>query len=682
MKKLFFGLAALLLAGLTSCSSDDVVVDQNKVLDKDQSFFANIAICSTDAITRADYNNQNDPEFDKGTSAENDINSIFLIFYDADGNRVSTTQVRKENNNLVDDKTKYPDGTYQESGDIIYHGVVQIDVKHGSQIPAYVMCFINPITSTNFEINEDFSTLANLKQTTRPAIINGHGQFAMSKSVYWGRDIVADKDNQLIVATPLKSKDGGYATSDNSYQLFPTYEEAAKATGNSVVDIYVERYAAKVALTVNQSNPIIDLNNGYQLVFTPEYWAVNAYESETYICKSFLSTQKDESNNFIELTYEDLVKALKGTSTKVWKWNNPEYHRCYWAQSPAYYAEDYPRVADDLENKEYILGYYSYEDMKKNADGTLAAKARNLTEDTEKSMAIYVRENTVSGSALAAAAADPSASPKAAIASAVIVGSYKLKKISQAGTDDSPATYGDITTDMFYVMGNATNGYTVFENTDNMRDYFVRTTIKFVDNANNAFFDYDNGMYSTNTNITEALYKKYFIVKHPDANARDGLVIDSRFVTIQLDKNHITEIEEKGLYAYMDNKYVQVTSANIDEVNKQMLYAAGTTQGYYGGKAFYNIPIKHLGFYRDNNANANKMGTESTFDWTKCQSGDFGLVRNHSYSIVVSKIEGLGNGIPEPDVPIVPPTDPEDYYIGARIIVLNWAVVPEQKVTL
>lgn len=649
-KSLILGMTSLLMAGLASCSSDEPIANNDGPLTADQSFYANIQISNTETISRASandyvYKNDEDPAFDKGTDEENQISSIYLIFYDKDGKRVSTTQVRKDNNGGGESVN---DG----SGEVIYKGIVQIDVKHGSNKPAYVMCFINPITSANFDINPDFATLESLQATTRPSIIDTKNNFAMSKSVYWGHDRVTDLDNQKIVATPLAE----------GVQLFDTYAKAESASGSGIVDIYVERYAAKVSLELAdkaQKNTII-LDNEYTLEFIPEYWAVNAYESSTYICKSFLS---DDGDDF---TYDELVATLKGPDNyPVWKWNNPDYHRCYWAQSPSYYEEAYPRVADDIYDNgadAYSLGYYSYNEMAKNASDALAAKARKI--EGNKETTIYARENTVSGAALAKAAEDANASPKAAIASAVVVGYYKLKKGGQ-----------DVDTKMFYVMGNATNGYTVFKNTTEMKNYFVRTTVKFAkDGEGNEFFDYDNGNFlEGNTS-----YEKYFTVVHPYAASREEVVIDSRFVTIQLTEN----AKNSGLYALMNNKYVEVTDKNFDEINKQMFYAAGTVQGYNGGKVFYNIPIKHLGFYREGNANVGKTGTESTFDWKRCYSGDFGLVRNHSYSIVIDNIKGLGNGIPNPEDPIVPPTDPEEYFVSARIIVLNWAVVPTQHVEL
>ena len=673
MKKLLIlGLAGIFASGLASCTRD---ADSNgwaygTPLDKDQSFFANINICGTEAMTRAaladdaellpdNYDPSQEPSFGEGTTDENKVTTIYLIFYDENGDRVATTQVRKDNQNTAHDGRN-------DSENSFYSGVVQIDVKHGSLPPAYVMAFVNPITSTNFEINPNFATLTELEKTTRPRIIDDNNNFAMSKSVYYGTNRVTGEKNQRIMATPL-----------GEGKLFTT-SEAAKAAmdadtdnnSDAVVDIYVERYAAKVNFSIaSDANKGITVDE-HTLTFVPEFWAVNAYESNTYITKSFFKPNEQTGELDAVLTYDEMNDALRGSAAKAWYWNSPEHHRCYWAQSPAYYMENYPRVADDITDAVsyaaggFALGYYSYNDMVTNADGSLIAKARKLTDNTDAGRPIYARENTVAGKALIAAYEDPYASPKAAIASVALVGHYELngKKL-----DDN---------EFFYVMGNATNGYSFFEDDDDMLNYFVRTTIPFAKNANGTqmFFNYNNMTFTDNT------YKKYFKIEHPGLATRGELVIDSRFVTIQLDPSQITD--NTPLYALIDGEYTQVTTENIDLVNQQMLYAAGTVQGFNGGKAYFTIPIKHLGFYRSDNANKGKNANDKDFDWTEVQSGDFGLVRNHIYSIIVDNINGLGNAIPNPDDPIVPPTDPEEYFIGARIIVLNWAVVPTQHVTL
>lgn len=684
MKKfLFLGLVALMAAGISSCS-DDAVADQSgnttKPLDSDQSFFVNIAVQSAGTATRAEGDEDPDvtkePGFDKGTEIENHINTIFLVFYDQNGDRVATTQVRKENASVDTDGRN-------ESENHIYGGVVQIDIKHGSLPPAYVMAFINPITATNFEINPEFASLKAMQQVTRDKIIDDQNRFAMSKSVYYGTDRVTGRQDEKIVATPLTNG-----------QLFTTKESAEAALtadAGSVVDVYVERYAVKVQFSLDKdANKTLELTGtDYTLEFVPEYWAVNSYESTTYATKSFFSVTADGHVDYENsLSFATLNRAFGGTdNTAPWFWNSAQHHRCYWAQSPAYYANKYPRVADDILDKQttygpsggYALGYYSYKEMQDNASNKLNAKARNLNASDQSTMPIYARENTVAGTALQNAAKDPFASPKAAIPSVVLVGHYNLKDKSGAA----------VTTSRFYIMGNATNGYTLFKNNDEMLNYFVQTTVPFAtEEGGETFFNYVNGEF-TNYN-----YKDYFVIEHPKASVRGSLaeensdnqkalILDSRFVTVQIDKAKLRQLsEDYPLYAYLNGKYVLVDENNVDAVNQQMMYTAGMVQGFDGGKAYFTIPIKHLGFYRAGNTNAGKNANDKDFKWTDVRTGDFGLVRNHVYSIIVDNIMGLGNGIPNPNDPIVPPTDPEEYFIGARLIILNWAIVPSQHVTL
>ena len=58
------------------------------------------------------------------------------------------------------------------------------------------------------------------------------------------------------------------------------------------------------------------------------------------------------------------------------------------------------------------------------------------------------------------------------------------------------------------------------------------------------------------------------------------------------------------------------------------------------------------------------------------------MVRNHSYSIKVSKILDLAPGIGGDDVPIVPPKTPSDYFMAYSVNILKWAVVPVQNTKL
>lgn len=69
-------------------------------------------------------------------------------------------------------------------------------------------------------------------------------------------------------------------------------------------------------------------------------------------------------------------------------------------------------------------------------------------------------------------------------------------------------------------------------------------------------------------------------------------------------------------------------------------------------------------------------------DWSKVRVGDFGIVRNHSYDIAVTVINGLGTGIGGKNNPIVPPAEENRYYLAYSVNILQWALVPVQNVKL
>lgn len=74
------------------------------------------------------------------------------------------------------------------------------------------------------------------------------------------------------------------------------------------------------------------------------------------------------------------------------------------------------------------------------------------------------------------------------------------------------------------------------------------------------------------------------------------------------------------------------------------------------GRAYYYVPIKHLG------------GTDA--------NAKYGIVRNHFYKITLSGITGFGTPVYDPEKvvdPIVPTY--EDTYLAARVQVLQWRVV-------
>lgn len=101
------------------------------------------------------------------------------------------------------------------------------------------------------------------------------------------------------------------------------------------------------------------------------------------------------------------------------------------------------------------------------------------------------------------------------------------------------------------------------------------------------------------------------------------------------------------------------TTPTFTEVDKAKVLAAieaSKAEIRKGGKAYYYVPIKHLG-------NTGELA-------------EYGIVRNHFYKITLSGIKGFGTPVYNPDQ-VVKPVVPtyEDTYLAARVQVLQWRVV-------
>lgn len=101
------------------------------------------------------------------------------------------------------------------------------------------------------------------------------------------------------------------------------------------------------------------------------------------------------------------------------------------------------------------------------------------------------------------------------------------------------------------------------------------------------------------------------------------------------------------------------TTPTFTEVDKSIVLAAieaSKAEIRKGGRAYYFVPIKHLG----------KTG----------EVAEYGIVRNHFYKITLSGIKGFGTPVYNPDQvvkPVVPTYD--DTYLAARVQVLQWRIV-------
>lgn len=105
------------------------------------------------------------------------------------------------------------------------------------------------------------------------------------------------------------------------------------------------------------------------------------------------------------------------------------------------------------------------------------------------------------------------------------------------------------------------------------------------------------------------------------------------------------------------------TTPTFTEVDKATVLAAieaDKAEIRMGGRAYYYVPIKHLG---STDANADAIA-------------EYGIVRNHFYKITLTGITGFGTPVYDPNK-VVEPAVPtyENTFLAARVQVLQWRVV-------
>ena len=654
--KFLYGALGLLALGVTACSSDEPVIENGKV-ESDATRYLSIQLASPNEGTRA---------FDHGTTNESAVDRLDFLFYDAAGNPTSKLQTflkgSTTNNELKDeDFSNAANGSEFESGNVtrIWTSVVPVELVQGQNLPAQVVCLVNATAEAATELST--KSLDDVRDVARTYYNNGE-MFLMSNSVYFGQNVLTGQANQRLCATPINANAQLFSTEDEAKNAI-TAANAAGATDAAkaaLVNIYVERLAAKVGLTLGENavQPV-SLYNGdnkggtVTVNFTPEYWLMNAVSNDNYITKRYGIAGTDPKEPIMKPTYADISSAFAGTKMAD-KWNDPANHRSYWGCSPSYYTAEYPLVSDQVNDlkdftTDYNNKYYSYNEVVAQANNSISAQAIAANNGTfsivntgAKAIGyIYTRETTTSINKIKNTAENPAAT----VASAVIVGSYKVGDAEAAST--------------FYVDANNNNNYNSTEKKGTQGTFYSNVNNVKAALTNRQFIVFTDAAGTTPAGVD------IFTVKHPDYAVRQKLAnpnIAGRLVTIQMET-----VPTTAVYYFDGANYVPVTAANLADVNAQLV-SVGYMNMYNNGRAFFNIPIRHLGFRDESYDNG-------TYKWGEMQLGELGLVRNHVYSITVNSIYGIGTGLRSDDQPIVPAKDQVNQYIAMRLNILAWNVV-------
>lgn len=645
MKKSFiFAAGALLSLGFSACNSDEP--ENSNVAQKDEDRYLRVNIVNSTTGSRA-------ADFEPGTAEENYVQFMLMDFYDNSGNfvyRANSSNIHEitwdpEN---VDGPTG-PDGNAGNVGKVGSY-IVKIGIDKSQNLPSYVMCYINPV---EWGQNTRAVAMEDLRNEKRKDYKNGNDHFAMNNSCYFGKDDVTGLTNVKISGTPIKAE-----------LLYKSYEEADES-GTASVNIYVERYAAKVKLTMettpkdgayaaggkgiyayNGTTAVGGSAINYSLKFTPEKWTINADAPDMFAVKNF---QAIEGNPVA--TFAQVSEYLGNWSNTLW--NDAPNYRSYWSCSPAFFAKDFPEVSDQISDKAgasstgagkvvapYALKYYSYNQIC-GADGNGVSSFATGVK--------YALENTMGKPAFA------SRNPKAAVPTVLIVGKYKA---TYNGTviPDGTSFYINGTSMYFKeIPAGVTNG--------------VRMIDKFIADQQIVYVKTgDNYTLLRADNMGDAEFE----VSHPAKAVRGDNLVPERFVTLQLKSVPATT---KLYYIPTGGGFTEITEGNINLVNTVLWQQSGVSYAYTDGKCYYSIPIWHLGMKENT---VDKPLENNVLVWDKLRVGDLGLVRNHVYNLEVDAITGLATGINDLDNPIVPPMDQDEYWIKYQINILNWRIVPTQ----
>ncbi len=658
-KEFLYGTLALGLV-FTACKSDDLTIEENNgngVAETAQTLYVKMAIKGgNQAGTRAgtDGNPVEDTvDFDKG-EGESEVQNAYFVFYDNNGNVVGDyVQVDLKNPTTA----PTPDGTVES----YYESVVSVGIRKGENNPTQVVCYINPTTPVDLT-----KPLYEIQTVTRKAVTRTDGNttlFPMSNSVYYGSNA---GEIAPTIAVPI-----------NADQLFDS-KDAALAATDKTIEVFVERYAAKLAFSHKDVNPFTTTSTVYAtdgtstdpevvLTFVPERWALNAEAKETFVIKSFRMPNAAGgimTDNYTWAAANEVINKNSGN----WVWNNPAYHRSYWACSPAYFTAEYPEVASDVDPAVLHQKYYSYAELENGA----GFEAGNTTPQ-------YFKETTVGRKAL------DSENPQAAVASVILVGHYELTVAGGDAVKSAFYTYsrGKSTEKpgVYFPAQTGTANSTVAGGGSMMMRFLQELTCLYK-REGEVYTRFNPNNAADLATLVGALE-----IKRPDADVIGEMKVPSRYLTLQLTGTGFDNIYVANGDGYKaigdgENKISQ-TEANqviMQQVQFCNYYASteDATNANAGGKAYFNIPVLHYGWYRASNGHT----ATSKIDWSNLQVGDLGIVRNHSYSVNVTAINGLGTAISDYEAPIVPPADTKEQYVSYKVNILKWAVVPAQNVEL
>ena len=308
-KRMLF--AALFAAGmlLTACSSDNDVIQENPSLDSkfdaQGNAYVNIAIklpSSQGAATRAN------GDFDHGTAAEYDVKDAVLVLF-----KGSNESDAKFNGAYVlpTEKVKQPVTNDQITDRLLY--AQQINKGENSLDPTdHIYAFVAINTNDKFEVTENRGLTVKAADGDK-ALAKNTTTFSTFRG--YALNVVGDvTTNGLLMTNPPMSTAGGgssapsspvirYMPELTSQHIYNSIEAAY--SGDKFVEIYVERAAAKIDLTV-PSGTSTELTTDGTVTYNPSgiKWEVQNYNTSYYLSRHVSTSYMGYSSTILLPSYK------------------------------------------------------------------------------------------------------------------------------------------------------------------------------------------------------------------------------------------------------------------------------------------------------------------------------------------------------------------------------------------
>ncbi|MDE6448520.1 MAG: Mfa1 family fimbria major subunit [Muribaculaceae bacterium] len=661
-------LSKMLLAGgviaMASCSSEEPVIDNgdNGNGSKDGAAYMNITIKSADRMSRA----ISSPGYAYGTEEEQRVRTVDFFFFDNTGASMDL------NAYLVDPNTNPNDIPLDDPSDdkkpnvekVFANNLLVLEKLTGKTYPSYMLTVINAheFKAAN-NIANTLKQLATWKSTV------GEGYFVMSTSSYDDEETDEYK-NDFYNVTPLKTTD-----------FYLTPGEAT--TDKKAVEVYVERLAAKVQVSMGQTvstgfidDPKVSGGKLYKLSQTisgddntdgngDDNTAGNG--GTTLDAQLYLRVMGWNLNTTAKESYmsKNIDAAAWNAANWGWTWNVKGDYRSYWATSYTY-GKNAEGIADYVDyisaseknDKDEIINNLS---IPVAAYGATDVKVMYCNENTNNP------DNVVSSTTVGATTTyqvDSRVATNAVLATQIVdKDGEPIDMISANGVLFRESSY------IRYILNRA------YANPADLNIY-TQVSVSVTTPG-------EDGSTTTKTEYKQ-IGTEFFKSAQPTDADRNGAVE----IFVDTDKFNAPAV----FYYFDENAADTADDPNYKEYGKEYTVNGSTVKKeldltsvanaiekaqegfkaviYENGWNVYYIPIEHL-------------AADKSLDLAKTTEGYYGVVRNHWYKLSINSFSKVGHGIWDPTTgeheEILKPGKPEDplYYLGATINILSWKVVDQ-----